>query len=200
MTSYNLPPEKNTPLPYGFDETDELVYSGACGVQKFYEDPDFIRIGFDKRSRYAYSLEWASELSAAGATEVLEDFIKASCFKKGYIALRSNVQDDQAIIGGRVNYLQGSARDILREAYESDDRVSNFRLYNRKFHLTWGPAWPMDFHDISINKIRLDVKKPEALHRFAIDQCIAATALSGLKADIDTVLDEFAQYESSLAL
>lgn len=187
----NLPPERGVPLPYGFNEIDSMVYGGAKGVQKFFEDPDFIRIHKDPEWKNgSFQIAWATELAtASAAVGALDDFIRHSDFRKGALVLATD---------NSPAFLRGDAEDIVREVKYNDERVLSVDFENKNLIFGWNQSFGVDFHDMLPYEICLRAKKPRSLDRYTIDQCIAQTAMPGLRSCIDETLSQFAEYDLGL--
>jgi hypothetical protein len=189
----------NVPLPYGFSEIDKLIYGKAKGVQKYFEDPDYIYLDLGRDFKEGqYGLKWATPLDALEASHALRDFINQGRFTRGRVGLIGTDNDNTYILGCPTRVFKGTAEDILDELQENSDRATFFEVSNRVMHLAWAPSFGVDFHDIPTNMIQLHTRKTHAVGRFSVDQCVALTGYPGLKANLDVTLDQFSQYVDDL--
>ncbi len=199
MSSEYNRPAMNVPIPYGLSEVDKMIWGKARGIQKYFEDPDFIYLDLDREFKPGeYTLKWATALDALDAVRGLRDVIKQSSFKKARIGLRTPTRRPNFLMGGEVNCFNGSVEDILAEVEESSERVMFFELSNKALRLAWGQFIGVDFHDIPTNELQLHVKKPHVISRIEVDQSIALTGYPGLCANLDATLDEFSMYVPEL--
>jgi hypothetical protein len=187
-------PEKNVAIPFSsqIHKKDKKI----IGVLKRFDDPDYASLQIPDPESYAVT--WATQNSAQDTLVALDDFIETYEFSEANIFLKHSFKRRGTVMGGS-NCLSGELEDVVNEVHDNPERTSSFQLIAGGIKLWWGSAWPMTYHDIPTNEVRLDIDRTMPLSRIAVEQCMGLTAYPDLASKIEVTLDEFAVYEPRLA-
>jgi hypothetical protein len=187
-------PEKNVAIPFSsqIHKKDKKI----IGVFKRFDDPDYASLQYADPESYAVT--WATQKSAQDTLAVLGDFIETYEFSEARIILKHSFKRRSTVIGG-ANCLSGDLEDVVNEVHDNPERTSAFQLIGGGMKLRWSSAWPMTYHDIPTNEVRLDIDRAMPLSRIAVEQCMGLTAYPDLASKVGVTLDEFAVYEPRLA-
>ena len=217
-------PPKGIMLPFterdpGFDPVSKepiMRDSGEIiGGQKFFDDPEFARFMLarssndDEGNQVSWTVESPNPVETLNA---LKEFLTDGEYEEGTARLNlhgakteegtalflPSYISSQSLIGGGVVCFNGDPADVAAEVLTQPERVQAFAFGNGLIDVWWQPAWPMKFHNIRTHEVLLIETVPGSLSRLALDQCMASTASSEVRRNIDDTIDEMAQYIPTL--
>ena len=194
----NIPerPDRFKPLPYNTDGLCAPDAKSIIGVQKIFNDPDFVHIGMNKGEN-GFHINWATQQSASESLDALAEFIESNQLDSGAVNLRHTFHRPGVIMGGS-NRLTSEIDDIVNEVHDSANRTISYTLFGPQFEMRWQPSWPKTYHDTPSNEILIRFNRRRSISRFVIDHCVTLTAMKDFKSSFDSTMDEFAEFEPRL--